>query len=257
MISVLIVEDEDLAREDLKYLIEKDSAFKVKYEASDGKEALNIINNNQIDVVFLDIKIPILSGIDVARYICNNKMQPLIVFVTAYDEYAAQAFRLSAIDYLLKPIDENDVYNVLEKIKIHLNKKQNISEQISTMIKAYFNTLDKPLLNKIAVVDKGQYLMISYEDIYFFYCEDKIVWAKCIDKTYITQFRLVELESILPKYFFRIHKSYIVNLNHIKSVIPWFKGNYQIEMDNDSHDKIPVSRNKVNTLNTLLHLKRK
>lgn len=257
MISVLIVEDEDLAREDLKYLIEKDSEFKVKYEASDGKEALNIINNNQIDVAFLDIKIPILSGIDVARYICNNKLQTLIVFVTAYDEYAAQAFRLSAIDYLLKPIDENDVYNVLEKIKINLNKKQDISEQISAMIKTYFNTLDKPFLNKIAVIDKGQYLMISYEDIYFFYSEDKIVWAKCIDKTYITQFRLVELESILPKYFFRIHKSYIVNLNHIKSVIPWFKGNYQIEMDNDSHDKIPVSRNKVNTLNTLLHLKRK
>jgi len=117
------------------------------------------------------------------------------------------------------------------------------------------NSKQKECLNKIAVMEKDYYLMLNFADIYYFSTKDKKVWAHCHKKSYMTSFQLKELEKMLPEQFFRIHKSYIVNLKHIKAVIPWFKGKYQVLMEDYSEHKIPVSRSKVDQINKLLNLK--
>ncbi|MGP3779801.1 LytR/AlgR family response regulator transcription factor [Halanaerobium saccharolyticum] len=255
MIKTMIVEDEKLAREELKYLINKEDDFKVVFEAGDGQKALELLNNNQVDLLFLDIKIPGISGIEIARILKEKENSPYIVFTTAYDEYAVEAFQLAAVDYLLKPISDHRFKESLEKIKEKMDQNIAFNQQLENLFASINSQNKDSSLNKIAVMEKDYYLMLDFKDIYYFSTRDKKVWAHCHKKSYMTGFQLKELENMLPEQFFRIHKSYIVNLKHIKAVIPWFKGKYQVLMEDYSEHKIPVSRSKVDQINNLLNLK--
>lgn len=251
----MIVEDEKLARDELKYLINKDTDFEVIFEAGDGKKALEILDNNSIELLFLDIKIPGITGMEIARTLKDKENSPYIIFTTAYDEYAVEAFQLSAVDYLLKPISDQRLEESLKKVKKELNNKSNYNQRLENLF-ANLNAKNKDKsLDKIAVMEKDYYLMLDFKDVYYFSTKEKKVWAHCHKKSYMTAFQLKELESMLPEQFFRIHKSYIVNLKHIKAVIPWFKGKYQVLMEDFSEHKIPVSRSKVDQINKLLNLK--
>jgi len=252
----MIVEDEKLARDELKFLIEEESAFEVVAEAADGKKALEILKKEKIDLLFLDIQIPGRSGIEIARVLNQQQNAPYIIFTTAYDEYAVEAFQLSAVDYLLKPISDKRLQEGLEKAKKEImENKNNFSQQLENLFANLNSSRQKKCLNKIAVMEKDYYLMLDFKDVYYFSTKDKKVWAHSYKKSYMTQFQLKDLENMLPEQFFRIHKSYIVNLKHIKAVIPWFKGKYQVLMEDYSEHKIPVSRSKVDQINKLLNLK--
>ncbi|TDO94697.1 LytTR family two component transcriptional regulator [Halanaerobium saccharolyticum] len=255
MIKTMIVEDEKLARDELKFLIEEDPDFEVLYEIADGKRAFEILQKNKIDLLFLDIQIPGKSGIEIARILKQQKTAPYIIFTTAYDEYAVEAFRLSAVDYLLKPISDQRLEESLERAKNEINKSTDFNQQLENLFANFNSSKQKDCLNKIAVMEKDYYLMLNFEDIYYFSTKEKKVWAHCHKKSYMTGFQLKELEKMLPEQFFRIHKSYIVNLRHIKAVIPWFKGKYQVLMEDFSEHKIPVSRSRVDQINKLLNLK--
>jgi DNA-binding LytR/AlgR family response regulator len=255
MIKTMIVEDEKLARDELKFLIEKDPDFKVIYEIADGNKALAVLEENKIDLLFLDIQIPGKSGIEIARTLKQQKNDPYIIFTTAFDEYAVEAFRLSAVDYLLKPISDQRLQESLKRAKNEIENSSDFNQQLENLFANINNSKQKDCLNKIAVMEKDYYLMLNFKDIYYFSTRDKKVWAHCHKKSYMTGFQLKELEEMLPEQFFRIHKSYIVNLKHIKAVIPWFKGKYQVLMENYSEHKIPVSRSKVDQINKLLNLK--
>lgn len=259
MIKTVIVEDEKLAREELKFLIEKNSDFEIIYEVANGEKALEFLKENEVHLLFLDIQIPGKSGIEIARILNQQKDAPYIIFTTAYDEYAVEAFQLSAIDYLLKPISDQRFKESLQKAKNEIKKdKNNFKQQLKTLFENFNfseQSEQKECLNKIAVMEKDYYLMLDFKDIHYFATRDKKVWAHCYKKSYMTQFQLKELEKMMPQNFFRIHKSYIINLQHIKAVIPWFKGKYQLLMDNYSEHEIPVSRSKVNQINELLNLK--
>lgn len=255
MIKTMIVEDEKLARDELKFLIEEDSDFEVLNEAADGEKALKLLKENNIDLLFLDIQIPGTSGIEIARILNKQKNSPYIIFTTAYDEYAVEAFQLSAVDYLLKPISDQRLEESLDRAKKEINDDHNFNQKLDNLFANLNNSKQKKCLNKIAVMEKDYYLMLNFEDIYYFSTRDKKVWAQCHKKSYMTGFQLKELEKMLPEQFFRIHKSYIVNLKHIKAVIPWFKGKYQVLMEDYSEHKIPVSRSKVDQINKLLNLK--
>lgn len=255
MIKTMIVEDEKLAREELKYLINKEADFEVLFEAGDGKKALEILNNEQVDLIFLDIKIPGLSGMEIARILKEKENSPYVIFTTAYDEYAVEAFQLAAVDYLLKPISDQRFQESLNKIKKEIGEGNNFNQQLENLFSRINSQNKDNSLNKIAVMEKDYYLMLDFKDVYYFATQDKKVWAHCHKKSYMTGFQLKELEEMLPEQFFRIHKSYIVNLKHIKAVIPWFKGKYQVLMEDYSEHKIPVSRSKVDQINTLLNLK--
>jgi DNA-binding LytR/AlgR family response regulator len=256
----MIVEDEKLARDELKFLIEEDPDFEVISETADGEKALSLLKKVKIDLLFLDIQIPGKSGIEIARILNQQQNAPYIIFTTAYDEYAVEAFQLSAVDYLLKPISDQRLQESLEKAKKEIrdnnnNNNNNFNQQLENLFANLNNSKQKECLNKIAVMEKDYYLMLNFKDIYYFSTKNKKVWAHCYKKSYITQFQLKDLENMLPEQFFRIHKSYIVNLKHIKAVIPWFKGKYQVLMEDFSEHKIPVSRSKVDRINTLLNLK--
>lgn len=251
----MIVEDEKLARDELKFLIERNSNFKILHSAADGQKALKILENNKIDLLFLDIQIPGKSGIEIAQILNKQKSAPHIIFTTAYNEYAVEAFKLSAVDYLLKPISEQRLNESLERAQKEIESKKDFKQKLENLFSNLNQNQKHNSLNKIAVMDKDYYLMLDFKDVYYFSTKEKKVWAQCFKKAYQTQFQLKDLEDILPQYFFRIHKSYIVNLKHIKAVIPWFKGKYQVLMDNYSEHEIPVSRSKVEQINKLLNLK--
>ncbi|MGM0603153.1 MAG: LytR/AlgR family response regulator transcription factor [Bacillota bacterium] len=258
IIKTIIVEDEDLARQELKYLLEQDKRFKVIAEAAGGRRALKLLEKNEADLLFLDIKLPGISGIEVAKKIQSKNNSPLIVFTTAYDEYAVEAFRLAAVDYLLKPISEKRLNQTLDRVwkKINsqnFNKEKFMQENINSLLNHLQKDSKKP--EKIAVSDGDRYLLLNYNNIFYFSTKDKKVWAHTDNNSYITQFQLKELEKILPENFYRIHKSYIVNLKLIKAVIPWFKGKYQVMMSDFCEHNIPVSRSRVQRLNELLNLK--
>ncbi|MGM0499634.1 MAG: LytR/AlgR family response regulator transcription factor [Bacillota bacterium] len=255
MIKTMIVEDEKLARDELKFLIEKNPDFEVLYEIADGEKALKILKEHDVDLLFLDIQIPGKSGIEIARILNEQKHDSYIIFTTAYDEYAVEAFQLSAVDYLLKPISDQRLEESLDRAKKEINDNNNFNQQLENLFANLNNSKQKECLNKIAVMEKDYYLMLNFGDIYYFSTKNKKVWAHCHKKSYMTGFQLKELEKMLPEQFFRIHKSYIVNLKHIKAVIPWFKGKYQVLMEDYSEHKIPVSRSKVDQINKLLNLK--
>ena len=255
MIKTMIVEDEKLARDELKFLIEKDPDLEVLYEIADGEKALKLLKENTVDLLFLDIQIPAISGIEIARILNKQKNSPYIIFTTAYDEYAVEAFQLSAVDYLLKPISDQRLAESLDRAKKEIYANHTFNQKLDNLFANLNDSKQKECLNKIAVMEKDYYLMLNFADIYYFSTKDKKVWAHCHKKSYMTSFQLKELEKMLPEQFFRIHKSYIVNLKHIKAVIPWFKGKYQVLMEDYSEHKIPVSRSKVDQINKLLNLK--
>ncbi len=253
----MIVEDEKPARDELRYLLSQENNFELLYEAEDGSGALKILDDkkNKIDLIFLDIKIPGITGIEIARKLHKAEVPPYIIFTTAYDEHAVEAFKLSALDYLLKPFSDKRFYESLLRAEEMIKKNRSVNEQMDNFINILSDKKTENKIDKIAVEDKDYYLMLDFKDIYYFATKEKKVWAYSQQDSYMTQFKLKELEKILPEYFFRIHKSYIVNLKNIKAVIPWFKGKYQILMENYSEHKIPVSRSKVAELNERLNLK--
>ena len=255
MVKTMIVEDEKLARDELKFLIEEDTDFEVIFEAADGNKALEILKKEKVDLLFLDIQIPGKSGIEIARILNQQQTAPYIIFTTAYDEYAVEAFQLSAVDYLLKPISDERLQESLQRAKNEIKNSSNFNQQLENLFANLSSSKQKECLNKIAVMEKDYYLMLDFKDVYYFSTKEKKVWAHCHKKSYMTSFQLKELEKMLPEQFFRIHKSYIVNLKHIKAVIPWFKGKYQVLMEDYSEHKIPVSRSKVDQINKLLNLK--
>lgn len=271
-IATLIVDDEKMARRELAYLVELDQRFEVKAKAANGKEAVKFLEENEFGLLLLDIKMPGASGIEVARVLKEADDPPQLVFTTAYDEYAVEAFKLAAVDYLLKPISEDRFNKTLDRVwnKIEedkggnktgnkaAKKQKNVDRpDISKKIESLLDIFEKKEADpcKVPVEDEGHYLLLDYSSIYYFSTADKKVKVHTEKDCYLTNLSLKDLEERLPVHFFRIHRSYIANLNKVKEVIPWFKGKYQIVMADSREDEIPVSRSKVKKLNEMLNLK--
>ena len=289
-VKTLIVDDEKLARQELSYLLDLDQRFLSADKAKNGREAVDYLKENEYDLVLLDIKMPGFSGMEVARIIKDFEDPPYLVFTTAYDEYAVEAFKLAAVDYLLKPISEERFKETLERVwekfndnekdenesnesneenkenednednednevkeEYDVSEKNNISNKIDYILDLFESKNKKP--SKVPVEDNGRYKLIDYSSIYYFSTGDKKVRVHTKKNSFPTHLKLKDLEERLPNNFFRIHRSYIVNLNYIKEVIPWFKGKYQVVMDDSVGHEIPVSRTKVKELNKLLNLK--
>ncbi|MBM7569997.1 LytR/AlgR family response regulator transcription factor [Aquibacillus albus] len=240
IIRALIVDDERYARDELKHLLSGYPSIQVIGEADSGEGAIMKSIKDQPDVVFLDVEMPKMNGMEAAKSLLELKKSPLIVFATAYPEFAAEAFRYEAIDYLLKPYDEEQLKDTIDRIQ----KKFFVSSAIETT-----NTL-----GKLAVEDEGEITYIVPTDIYYIYREEKV--SRIITKTgtFDVKTPLKDLEKRLAPYsFFRIHKSYLVNLNHVSKLTPWFNGAYHLEL-RDMEETLAVSRNYVKALRQALEL---
>ncbi|PYZ97697.1 DNA-binding response regulator [Alteribacter lacisalsi] len=241
-IRAIIVDDEPHSRDELRFLLSSYEEVTVTGEAGSGEKGLQLILSEEPDLVFLDIEMPGMNGMDLAASLKKLKQMPLIVFATAYPDYAAKAFRVQALDYLLKPYDEDELKETIALVKQRftndLVKKQEKSER----------------LGKLPVDDEGRIIYLAPEDISYFYREERETVICTAGKRYRSKMPMKELEEKLHQYsFFKTHKSYIVNLDHVAELIPWLNGAYHVKMD-DRPEEIPVSRNYVKELRERLEL---
>ncbi|KXG43879.1 LytTR family transcriptional regulator DNA-binding domain-containing protein [Tepidibacillus infernus] len=254
-IKVLIVDDESLARDELRYLLSQEDEIEVVGEAENGEEALTKIFNLNPDIVFLDIQMPKVDGLTVARTLLDLKKKPFIIFATAYDQHAIHAFEVNAIDYLLKPFDEDRVMKTIEKIKEKLNHpNQEVFFKWLEQLREGSNQQSKHT-SKLAVQLEERVLLIDPNDIVYAFREGRGVLIKTFAETYTTKYTLQVLEEKLKNFsFFRVHRSYLVNLNHIQEMTPWFNGAYTLTMKDQQQSKVPVSRQFVKPLRDALEL---
>ncbi len=222
-VRAIIVDDEEPAREEIKYLLSHFKDFSVEGEFDNAFDALNSILSNGADVVFFDVEIPGFNGVQLAEALKNVKNAPIVVFITAYSDYAVKAFELNALDYLLKPVDPQRFGEMIAKVR------EKISHRESGKI------------DFIVGEKKSSLFLLKPEDIIYFYSEKEKVFAKTKDgDMYCKGLTLQSAEEKLVNYhYFRVHKGYLVNVREIKKVIPWFKGKYLIEMSNG--DRVPLS----------------
>ena len=242
----IIVEDEFPAREELKYFINNFSDIEIINEFDNGLDVLKFIQENSVDVIFLDINIPLLDGMLLAKTIKQFKRSPKIVFITAYKEHAVDAFELEAFDYILKPYSEKRIVSMLNKLK-----KSNEIDNKSTKV----NSLTKEIaLSSVSLWKNDKLIVINISDIY--YCEAKeretIVFTK--DSEYIVKTSITEFEKNLKNnLFFKTHRSYIVNTSKIKEIIPWFNNTYKLKLK-DINSEIPVSRSKIKDFRKIMNV---
>ncbi len=231
-ISTLIVDDEPLVRERIRELLKENSKFEVAEECANGEEAINAINNHNPDLVFLDVQMPVISGLEVANYISE---ETVLVFVTAYDEYTMEAFKAQAIDYLLKPFDKSRFDIVVSRVKKAVEQKRKAALGDELINIAEVNEKSE-YRKRFTIKEKGLISFINTDDIEYMEVKGNYVHIMAAGQIYKlrSSIKLVQ-ETVSPEIFFRIHRAVIVNLEFIKEMEHIYKGDYRITMTSGKH----------------------
>jgi DNA-binding LytR/AlgR family response regulator len=252
-IRTLIVDDEAPARSELRYLLEKIPEIRVVGEATNATEALELIKVLNYDLVFIDIQMPGLSGLDVVATFKDLDRAPAVVFVTAYGEHAVKAFELDAVDYLVKPIDEDRLQRAVDKASSRIGK-QAVSAAVKVEAKPVAAQEQSVIdIERIPVESRGKTLLLPMQDIVYISSRNDIVFVHTADSTYITRFTLKTLEERLEtKQFLRVHRGYIVNLRHVLEIVPMYGRSYVLKVRGNQKNEIPVSRRRGQKLKSML-----
>lgn len=255
-LKALIVDDEYPAREEIRYHLKRHNNIHVVGEAATISEALALINALEYDLIFLDINFPGKNGIDLGMEIQNMENPPLIIYITAYEEYAVKAFDVDALDYILKPIDEEKFDRAINKVFVSCGSK--VSEKTDdAYISIESNDPDEQSLNikKLSADINGKICLINLEDVYYAYTDNNYVYIKKYSEKLITRYTLSSLEKKLHNMnFFRTHRSYLVNLNKVKEISPFFKGTCTLVMSDKENSTILVSRRQAKELRKIFDL---
>ena len=232
-INVMIAEDEYLAREELIYMLEKEKDITLCPSAETGEELVELYLEHKPDVLFLDIEMPGISGVEAAKQIMKSTNNPpLFVFTTAYDAYAIDAFEIEAVDYLLKPFDQVRLHQAMERVR----KRLLDSSESSTHIPGKSSS-------KLLIDDGEKMIVLSPDSIYYAVPSQRMLEIHTENEVIESKMTLQELEKKLEgRSLYRTHRSYLVNLNHILEITPWFNGAYNITLKNKEKTTIPVSR---------------
>ncbi|MDI1472541.1 MAG: LytTR family DNA-binding domain-containing protein [Thermodesulfovibrio sp.] len=253
LFSAIVVDDEPYAREELIYILSQFTSCQIVGEAGNAKDCISLYSKFRPDVVFLDIEMPDMSGIEIAKILAKFNNPPLIVFATAYEDYAIEAFELGAVDYILKPFEEKRIAKTIMRIE---NLKSNESEWNRAVDRLSHFLEKKKVFKKLPVQQKpGVISFVPYVDI--FYCEasEGGVRIFTLKDEYYFDGTLSELETRLKEEgFMRVHKSFIINLKRIEAVLPWFKGTYWIVIEGKK-TQIPVSKSIIKELKEILGIK--
>ncbi len=268
-ISAVIIDDEELAREELQYLLETDGNVELLAQGTNGIEAVDLIRTHRPDVVFLDVQMPGLDGFAVLRKLIEAGPQdelPQIVFATAFDQYAVRAFDVNAIDYLLKPFDRSRVLQALERVRQRLQEapapvsgetRLGSEGQLGALLKLIEQQQSaRQPSGRIVVQAQSRLLLIDQKDVCFAAIDEGVISVATPSLEGQSKARTLEelLEMLDPSVFWRAHRSFLVNINHIKEVVPWFKSSYQLRMDDKKQTEIPVSRAQTRRLRELFKL---
>jgi two-component system, LytTR family, response regulator LytT len=282
-ISALIIDDEKLARDELKYLLDAVGDVDVVAQGANGIEAVNLIEEHHPDLVFLDVQMPGLDGFAVIqRLVERNRLRnggqdaepmPQFVFATAYDQYAVRAFDVNAVDYLLKPFDRARVSAAVERVRARLAAgnanaagaadqsagAQATSSQIAALLRLLNRSQSAERASppaKLVVQAQSRLLLVDQADICFAAIDEGVI--RIVTRSFEGQSKCRTLEELLelldPAHFWRAHRGFVVNINHIREVVPWFKSSYQLRMNDKQQTEIPVSRAQTRRLRELFNL---
>ena len=257
-LSAVIVDDEQLARDELAFLLKSIGEVDVVAQGKNGVEAVSLIREHNPDLVFLDVQMPGLDGFGVIKKLIDRKvLLPKIVFSTAFDQYAVKAFEVNAVDYLLKPFDKKRVAQSVERARAKVESNGPSSEKLDTLMRMLES--QKTQASKILLKAAGRLFLVNQRDIGFASIEDGVITVVTSGANGMegqSNCRTLEelLDSLDPNLFWRAHRSFVVNINHIKEVVPWFKSSYQLRLDDKKQTEIPVSRAQTKRLRELFHL---
>ncbi|PQP82245.1 DNA-binding response regulator [Paenibacillus sp. PCH8] len=268
----LIVEDEILASEELNYLIQEHSQIEVVDRLEDGLDVLKFLQEQEVDVIFLDINIPSLNGMMLAHHIGKFASKPYIVFTTAYKEHAAEAFELEAFDYILKPYDEKRIAAMLHKLEITFIRdreqeelergsdygqarsatQQGGSERSASSMQSH--EADNLTSKRINLLRNDNIIVTDTADIYYAEAQEKVTKVYTKNGEFTMPISISDFHSRLPQdAFFRCHRSYVVNLSQIREIVPWFNNTYLLRL-RDLEAEVPVSRGKVKEFRQLMRI---
>jgi two-component system LytT family response regulator/two-component system response regulator LytT len=253
-IRALIVDDEQLARDELCFMLESFPEIEIVGQAANGYEAISSVDKLHPELIFLDIQMPGIDGFQVVRQLMNRgKLLPRIIFVTAFDQYAIRAFEVNAVDYLLKPVEKNRLSEAVARSRRQIAESQPLMDQIERILGALERGSPlKPIAAKVG----EHYMLVDSKDIVYATVEDGVVSIATDDWTGTSNLRTLDelMTSLDAAVFWRVHRSFIVNLQRIKEVIPWFNRTIQLKMSDRKQTEIPVSRSHTRRLKEYLKL---
>jgi two-component system response regulator LytT len=246
-VKAVVVDDEKLARRELKRLLKGMSDVIVAAEAGNGIEAVEAIERERPDMVFLDIEMPGLNGIQVAEKLCSKGIAVHVVFVTAYDHYAIKAFDVNAVDYLLKPVAPERLEETVKRVRDRLSA----DTPPVLDVKQLLASLQADRKRKLTLRSDKSSIVVDAKDLIYACLDKGVVTAVTRETTGTLSCQsLDELEAQLDDTFFRAHRAYIVNIDMIREVTPWFSGTYRLRMANNS--EVPLSRNRAKKLREII-----
>jgi len=253
-VTTLIVDDEQLAREELSFLLKDFNEIEILDSASNGLEAVKLIEDLEPDLVFLDVQMPGLDGLGVIAKLREKPgALPHFVLTTAFDSYAVDAFRLQALDYLLKPVDAERLAETVSRARKIVEEKQIAADKAAEIPVAARPALQR---TKLLVRTNNRNLIVDAKDMIYATIDDGLITVVTAQFEGQSNYRTIEeLQSNLdPNLFWRVHRSFLVNINRIREVIPWFKSSFQLKMDDKKQSEIPVSRIQTKRLRALLKI---
>jgi two-component system LytT family response regulator/two-component system response regulator LytT len=260
-ISALVVDDEQLAREELSFLLKDFPEIEVLQSATNGLEAVKLIGRLEPDLVFLDVQMPGLDGLGVITKVRESGANlPHFVLTTAFDQYAVEAFRLEALDYLLKPVEKERLAETVSRARRIVEDKHQAQDKAAasedSATAATAATKSAIQRSKLLVRSNNKLLFVDAQDLIYATIDDGLITVVTALFEGQANYRTIEeLQSNLdPNLFWRVHRSFLVNINKIKEVIPWFKSSFQLKMDDKKQTEIPVSRMQTRRLRELLKI---
>ncbi|WP_458121823.1 LytR/AlgR family response regulator transcription factor [Paenibacillus sp. Z6-24] len=286
----IVVEDEFLARQELEYYIKTYSSIEIMGSFDDGLDVLKYVQNHEVDAIFLDINIPSLDGVLLAHNISKFSRKPYIIFITAYKEHAAEAFEIEAFDYILKPYSESRITSMLRKLENTYERDHrpdtggrggsvqtehslplSVSAQSADGTEAAAHSVGSSkafahhqagqtahtahaLQGKISLWKNDKIQVISVDDVYYASASEKVTHVYTRRDEYTVSASISDFQATLPEeYFFRCHRSYIVNISKIREIVPWFNNTYLLRL-HDLEYEVPVSRSKAKEFRQIMNI---
>jgi two-component system, LytTR family, response regulator LytT len=257
---IVVVDDEQLAREELCYQLGQLGTGEVVAQAANGLEAIAAVERHDPDLVFLDVQMPGLTGFEVARRLLQRDDEsPALIFVTAFDQHAIEAFEVNAVDYLLKPVDATRLEQALQRARRRLSSDRAsqgpLNDQLERIVKM-MSSGRQVRRDQVAVKVGERFLLVHADDIIYASLADESINIVTGHVTGSSNYRtLDDLQARLdPDVFWRVHRSHLVNINKIKEIVPWFSRNYILRMKDTKSTEIPVSRSQTKRLREYLKL---
>lgn len=253
-LRAVLVDDEQLARDELGYLLGRVGGVEIIGHAGNGLEALTTIGRLQPDIIFLDVQMPGLSGFEVARRLLDSRATSQIIFVTAYDRHALEAFEVNAVDYLLKPVDPARLELAVRRARRRVSSDLPLNDQLEKIVQLVAERQTRR--ERLAIKVGERFVLVQAEEIIYASLADDTITVVTGQHSGTSNYRtLDELQERLdPDVFWRVHRSHLVNINKIKEIVPWFSRNYILRMKDTKSTEIPVSRTQTRRLREYLKL---